>query len=163
MGEKRIIVAVDPGTEMAGLAVLEQDLDTKAAPRLLEHSLIRAQGTRPFRLFWIHERMTEIFQKYKRARRLDVAIEKMFVGNNPSTAIILGEGRGVVLAAAGAVRGARIFDYFPSEHKKSVAGHGGASKYQAMLAVRLILNLEEDLPLDVSDACSVGIHHSRVG
>jgi len=163
MGEKRIIVGIDPGSEFAGVAVLEQDLDRKDTPRPLEHDLIRAQGTRPFRLYWIHEKLAELFQRYKTAKRIDVAIELMFLGNNPKTSIILGEARGVVLAAAGAVPKARIFDYAPSSHKKSVAGHGGATKYQAMLAVRLLLGITEDLPLDVSDAYCIAVHHSRIG
>lgn len=164
MGEKRLIVAVDPGTEKVGVAILEQDLDTKQMPVLLEHELIHAQGDRPFRLFWIHERLTELVAKYrKKYRRIDFAIEKMFMGDNPATCIILGEARGVVLAAAGSVPKARIFDYFPAQHKKSVGGHGGATKYQVMLAVRVMLGISEELPLDVSDACSIGIHHAMFG
>lgn len=163
MGDKRLIVAVDPGTENVGVAILEQDLDTKEMPRLLEHELIRAQGTRPFRLYWIHERLTEIIQKYKKYRRIDVAVERMFIDKNPQTALALGEAHGVVLAAAGSVPKARIFDYFPAQHKKSVGGHGGATKYQVALAVRVMLKLDEMLPLDVSDACSIGLHHAMFG
>lgn len=163
MGDKRVIIGIDPGTEFVGFAVLEQDLDRKDTPRPLEHDLIRAQGSRPFRLFWIHEKLRELFERHRARRRIDVAVELMFVGNNPQTSMILGEARGVVMAAAGAVPKARIFDYAPSSHKKSVAGHGGATKYQAMLAVRLLLGLEGDLPLDVSDAYCIAVHHSRVG
>ena len=162
MGAKRYIVGLDPGTEKVGFALMEDDLDTRGDLRLLDHELIAVEGTRPFRLYWIHERLTKLFSKL-RDRRLDVAVEKMFISNNPATAIILGEARGVVLAAAGAVPKARLFDYFPSEHKKTVAGHGGATKYQAMLAVRLILKIDVDLPLDVADACCIGVHHARIG
>lgn len=163
MENSRLIVGIDPGTEKVGFAVLEQDLDRKDTPRLLEHDLIHAQGTRPFRLFWIHEKLRELFERHRERNRIDVAIEKMFLGDNPATCIILGEARGVAMAAAGAVPKARIFDYFPSEHKKSIAGHGGATKYQAMLAVRLLLHIEDELPLDVADACCIAVHHSRVG
>lgn len=158
---RRYIVAVDPGTVSVGVAVLEDELDSGRGLRLLDHALIQPQGQKHFRLFWIHEKLTEIFLKFG-DRRLDIAIERMFVGNNPSTAIVLGEARGAVLAAAGAVKLARIFDYSPGEHKRSVSGNGQAQKYQCMLAVRAILKLDEDLPLDVADAACLGVHHARV-
>ena len=160
---KRYIVAVDPGTVAVGVAVLENELDSGRGLRLLDQRLIRPQGEKHFRLFWIHEKLTEVFKQYSN-RRLDIPIERMFVGNNPQTAIILGEARGAILAAAGAVKAARVFDYSPGEHKKAVAGNGQAEKYQCALAVRLILGLDDkvDLPLDVADACCLGVHHARV-
>lgn len=159
----RWIVGVDPGTEWAGVAILEQDVESRTGLKLVDHEHIKVQGQRPFRLYWIHERLTKIFQRLKAqdpGRRMDVAVELMFMGDNPKTSIILGEARGVILAAAGAVPKARIFDYSPSEMKARVAGHGHAEKAQVACAVSLTLKLDYLLPLDVADAAGHAILHS---
>lgn len=165
MSKKRYVVGVDPGTLVVGWAVLEDELDTGRGLCLVDHGVIQPQGEKHFRLYWVHEKLSELFRRLK-DRRLDVALERMFVHKNPATAIVLGEARGAVLAAAGAVKGARIFDYSPGEMKKAVAGHGMAQKYQVQLAVRLLLKLDEkeEIPLDVSDAMGLGVYHAtRIG
>lgn len=159
----RWIVGVDPGTSEVGVAVLEENVESRTGLRLVEHEWIQVQGQRAFRLYWIHERLTKIFRRLKEAdpgRRMDVAVEYMFVGDNPKVAVIMGEARGVILAAAGAIRKARVFDYPPSLMKKAVAGIGNAEKAQVAAAVSLRLGLSEQLPLDVADAAGHAILHS---
>lgn len=162
MPRQRRIVGVDPGTEFVGWAVIEHDLDSGRGLRLVESGRIHAQGTKAFRLFWIHEKMEALFLKYK-DQRIDLAMEQTFMGKDPRAAITMGEGRGAVLTAAGAVRGIRCYDYMPACAKKSIAGNGGASKYQVAAAVSLMLNLKECVPLDESDAISIGLHHFHLG
>lgn len=160
---KRFILGVDPGTVAVGVAVLEEDIETRTGLRLIDHELIKVDGARHFRLFWIHDRLMKVMRRLQQGdpnRRLDVALELMFMGDNPKTAIILGEARGVVLAAVGSIRGAQVFDYAPSEMKKAVAGHGGAQKAQVAAAVSLRLGLPDLLPLDVADAAGHAILHS---
>lgn len=163
MGALRWIVGCDPGTVDVGVAVLMEDLETRSGLRLVDHELIHVEGQRHFRLYWIHERLTKIFTRLKAqapGRRMDVAVEHALVYKSPSTAIVMGEARGVILAAVGAVPKARIFDYAPSSMKKAVAGHGGAEKAQVAAAVSLRLALPDLLPLDVADAAGLAILHS---
>lgn len=162
MPRQRRIIGVDPGTEFVGWAVLEHDLDSGRGLRLLESGRIHAQGTKAFRLFWIHEKIEALFQKYA-DQRIDLAIEQTFVGRNAAGAIVMGEGRGSILAAAGAVKGVRVYDYMPACAKKSIAGNGAATKYQVAAAVSLMLNLKQCVPLDESDAISIALHHFHLG
>jgi crossover junction endodeoxyribonuclease RuvC len=163
MPSLRWIVGVDPGTAQCGVAILEENVESRTGLRLVDHEWVNADGPRHFRLYWIHERLTKIFRRLKDmdpSRRMDVAVELMFMGDNPKTSIILGEARGVILAAVGAVPRARIFDYPPAMMKKEVAGHGSAEKAQVAAAVSLKLGLPELLPLDVADAAGHAILHS---
>lgn len=162
MKRQRRIVGVDPGTEFVGYAVLEHDLDSGKGLRLLECDRIHAQGSKAFRLYWIHEKMEELFLRYK-DQRIDLAMEQTFVGSNAAVAIVMGEGRGAILAAAGAVRGIRVSDYMPSVAKKAIAGNGSASKYQVAAAVSLILQLPDLVSLDASDAAAIALHHYHLG
>jgi crossover junction endodeoxyribonuclease RuvC len=160
----RWIVGVDPGSVAVGVAVLEEDIETRTGLRLVEHEWIQVEGSRAFRLYWIHERLTKIFRKLREAapgRRTDVAVEYMFMGDNPKRAIELGEARGVVLAAAGNHPKVQLFDYPPSSMKKHVGGHGQAEKAQVAAAVSLKLGLQDLLPLDVADAAGHAIFHAE--
>ncbi len=159
---RRRIVGVDPGTEVCGFCVVDYDSDSGKDVRLLECGVIRAEGRRPFRLFWLHEKLSALFKR-QAGIPLDVAVERAFVGKNAATAIVIGEARGVVLAAAGALEDARLFDYSPMEAKKSIGGSGSATKWTVAAAVRGILRLEEDLPLDATDAASIALHHYLKG
>ena len=164
MPSMRWIVGVDPGTVSPGVAVLEENVESRTGLRLVEHELIKVEGQRSFRLYWIHDRLTKLFQRLEAqqpGRRMDVAVEYMFVGSNAKTSMIMGEARGVILAAAGAVPKARIYDYPPSSMKLEIAGHGHAEKPQVAAAVSLLLGLDELLPFDVADAAGLAILHSR--
>jgi crossover junction endodeoxyribonuclease RuvC len=89
-----------------------------------------------------------------------VAVEAVFQHRNPRSALILGQARGVVLAAA-ARAGLTIHDYTPQQVKKAVCGSGRADKEQVQKMVSLRLGLP-DLPQeDAADAVAVAICHAQ--
>ncbi len=159
---RRRIIGIDPGTEVAGFCILDFDTDSGKDVRLLDVGVIRVEGRRHFRLWWLHEKLVELFSKHKGVA-LDVVVERAFVFKNPSTAIVIGEARGVVLAAAGGLEDARLYDVSPMEAKKSVGGRGDASKYTVAAAAKAILGIDEELPLDATDAASIALHHYLKG
>ena len=164
MKPRRRIIAVDPGTVVAGVAVADHDCDSGKNLELLDCAAIAVEGSRPFRLNWLREKLDLFFKKWA-TERVDVCVERAWVGKNPQTAIIIGEARGVVLASAGAIRRARFFDYAPYDVKKSVAGHRSAEKYLVAQVVRSILRIpdEIELPLDATDAAAILVHHYLQG
>lgn len=163
MPAMRWIIGVDPGTVAVGVAILEEDVESRTGLRLVDHELIKVDGQMAFRLFWIHDKLTKIFQRIKATdpgRRMDVAVEHALVYKNPSTAIAMGQARGVILAVVGSVPKVRVFDYAPCSMKKEVAGSGKAEKAQVATAVSIKLKLPDLLPLDVADAAGLAILHS---
>jgi crossover junction endodeoxyribonuclease RuvC len=88
-----------------------------------------------------------------------VAIEELFFKRNVTTALTVGQARGVVLLAA-AQAGVPVYEYKPAEVKQALVGYGGASKQQMQEMVRLMLRLEDvPRPDDAADAVAVAVCH----
>ena len=87
------------------------------------------------------------------------AVEKLFFQRNISTAITVGQARGVALLAI-AEAGLEVAEYTPNEVKQAVAGYGSAGKRQVQEMVRTLLSLPEiPRPDDAADALAIAITH----
>jgi crossover junction endodeoxyribonuclease RuvC len=93
-----------------------------------------------------------------RVRPEIVAIEDIFYCKNVRTAVVLGEARGVVIAAC-ASAGLPIFEYAPRRVKQAVVGYGAADKSQVRKMVMNLLKLTEEPQEDAGDALAIAICH----
>ena len=151
-----VILGIDPGTATTGYGLITEDEAGEA--RLIRCGVIlTAAGTpMPERLLAIHREVTELIRAYAPDA---VAIEALFFGRNVTTALTVGQARGVVLLAA-AQAGLPIFEYKPAEVKQALSGYGGADKRQMQEMVRIMLGLDEiPRPDDAADAAAVAICH----
>jgi crossover junction endodeoxyribonuclease RuvC len=86
-----------------------------------------------------------------------LAIEELYFGTNARTAFAVGQGRGVVLLAAGQ-RGIPARSYTPQQVKGAVCGHGRAGKDQVSNMVTRLLALSQAPAADhAADALAVAI------
>jgi crossover junction endodeoxyribonuclease RuvC len=108
----------------------------------------------PERLARILEGLTDVI---RRARPAEVSIEQVFAGVSPRSALVLGQARGVALAAA-ARAGLPVHEYQPSEVKLAFTGSGRASKEQMLRTARTLLGVDADLS-DEADAIAVAVCH----
>jgi crossover junction endodeoxyribonuclease RuvC len=160
-----IAIGFDPGTARLGYGVIESDPD----PRAIDFGVIVTDGKSPMahRLLLIHAAVSELIDRHRPGA---VAVELLFFARNVTTAMTVGQARGIVLLAA-AERGVPVAEYAPSEVKQAVAGYGKADKHQMQEMVRVILGLNAPpTPDDAADALAVAICHvqtapfrSRVG
>ena len=90
----------------------------------------------------------------------EIAIEAVFISKNPSTALKLGQARGVALLAA-AQSGAYMTAYSPREVKKTVVGSGAAQKGQVQFMVKKLLSLQYEPSEDEADALALSITHGN--
>jgi crossover junction endodeoxyribonuclease RuvC len=149
-----VILGLDPGTRVVGFgAVVVAD----GGPRLLVCGAIDAgsRGAVPERLARIAR---DVRLLLARLRPAAVVVEKAFHAVNAQSALRIGEGRGVILAAA-AEHGCRIVEYPPAVAKKALC-HGGASKAQIRAMVATVLKLAvHPEPDDASDALALALTH----
>lgn len=91
-----------------------------------------------------------------------VAVESLFAHyKHPATAIVMGHARGVLLLAIRQA-GCRLVELKPNEVKKSLTGHGHASKAQMQAAVQQTFDLAEPpSPPDVADAIAIALCAAR--
>jgi crossover junction endodeoxyribonuclease RuvC len=110
-----------------------------------------------------HERLVQLYNEMQRLIATyhpeTCAVEKLFFQRNVSTAIAVGQARGVVLLSI-AQAGLEVGEYTPNEIKQAVAGYGSAQKRQVQEMVRTLLVLPEiPRPDDAADALAVAITH----
>jgi len=87
-----------------------------------------------------------------------VAIEGIFFCKNVRTAMVLGQARGVVLAAC-AAKCLSVHEYAPRRIKQALVGHGSAQKEQVAHMVKTVLGLDEIPQSDAADALAIAICH----
>jgi len=152
-----IALGFDPGTARLGYGVIASDPD----PRAIDYGIIATEAGLPMarRLVEIYEAVTELIQVF---RPDAVAVERLFFARNVTTAMTVGQARGVILLAA-AQRGLPVAEYAPSEVKQAIVGYGKADKRQIQEMVRIMLGLESvPRPDDAADALAIAICHVQV-
>lgn len=178
------ILGVDPGTLVAGFGCLEADFAPPAGGRgavplalragnvvrvgggggrdvrLLEFGVLRLGGRTnelPRRLMALAEQFRELLQ---RLQPHEVALEEAFSGKSVQAALRIGEARGVVLAES-ARAGLPVHQFAPARVKRSVTGHGAASKQSVAAMVGRLLQpgspVAADVPADATDAVAVAL------
>jgi crossover junction endodeoxyribonuclease RuvC len=108
------------------------------------------------RLRRIFEGLTVLIAEH---RPMEVAVERVFVKRNVSSALKLGQARGAALCAV--PPGTSVFEYAPRAIKLALVGSGAAQKDQVVHMVRALLRLSEPLELDASDALAVAVCHAQ--
>ena len=86
------------------------------------------------------------------------AVEGIFYCRNVKTAVVLGQARGVVIAAC-AEQGVPVFEYPPRRVKQALVGFGGAEKTQVRRMVMARRGLKEEPQEDAGDALAIAICH----
>ena len=145
------IIGVDPGSRSTGYGIVESD-----GSRLVHvaSGFVRAvEGEWAGRLHRIFEELGVVIDTYAPG---ELAVEKVFMHRNPSSALKLGQARGVAILA-GALRSLSVHEYSPNEIKQAVTGRGHASKEQIQYMTKVLLSLREPPQTDQADALAVAI------
>lgn len=149
------IIGLDPGTATTGYGIIDV---IDGEPQVVTWGTIRtsAGDETPDRLKAIFQALGDLLQEYKPDA---AAIEEVFFGRNITTAISVGQARGVlILALANAEL--PVAEYSPPKVKDAVTGYGKADKHQVQLMVRNLLHLEETpRPDDAADGLAVALTH----
>jgi crossover junction endodeoxyribonuclease RuvC len=91
-----------------------------------------------------------------------LAIEKIFFGENQRSAIATAHARGAAIVAC-ARAGMEVGEYTPMQIKQAVVGTGSADKRQVIYMVRNILRLDHDpRPDHCADALAAAICHANL-
>lgn len=151
-----LALGIDPGTATTGYGVVRQ-----TAQGNLEAVAFGVIVTAPHTP--AHQRLLELYTDIQELIALHnpdtCAVEKLFFQRNVSTAMAVGQARGVVLLAI-AQAGGDVAEYTPNEVKQAVAGYGNADKRQVQEMVRTLLGLPEiPRPDDAADALAIAITH----
>ena len=151
-----LTLGIDPGTASTGYGLVRQAVDGNLS--CLEYGILSTPKdlTAAARLSSLFDQMGSLIEKFSPDT---AAIERLFFQRNISTAIAVGQARGVVLLALQRA-GINMFEYTPTAVKQAVAGYGAADKRQVQEMVRTLLQLNSiPKPDDAADALAIAITH----
>jgi len=139
------VLGIDPGSVVTGYGLIESD---GARSFHLTHGHIRVKGENfAQKLGHIHTALGEVIEQWQPQ---EVAIEQVFLSNNPMSALKLGQARGAAITAA-VSRQLSVSEYAPRLVKKVVTGSGSADKQQVQSMVRALLYIEQAVQVDAAD------------
>ena len=152
------IIAVDPGYERLGVAILERDDKTRKEKLLFSECFQTDKALpHPERLARVGAEILRVVELYQPEA---LAIETLFFSKNVKTALKLAHVRGVALLAIAEAQIA-LGEYSPLAIKVSVVGYGRAEKQQVQMMVRTLTGLQGVIETeDASDALAVAICHA---
>lgn len=150
------ILGLDPGTATVGYGLIDV---VDGQPSVVAYGVLSTtpdDGNTASRLQLIYEGLNELLEEYKPDA---AAVEELFFGRNITTAIRVGQARGVLLLAL-ANAGLPVAEYSPPKIKEAVSGYGKASKQQVQFMVQNMLDLDEiPRPDDAADGLAVALTH----
>lgn len=151
-----LALGIDPGTATTGFGLVRLERDGSLVAVKYGVILTPKEATAPERLVLLYDDLCGIINEYHPEV---AAVEKLFFSRNVTTALAVGQARGVVMLCLEQA-GIEAFEYTPNEVKQAVAGYGGAQKKQVQEMVRALLALENlPKPDDAADALAIAITH----
>ena len=136
---EKIILGIDPGTNVMGYGVLKVE-GKKAGMVAMGVIDMRKIPDGYLKLGHIFERVTGIISSYLPD---ELAIEAPFFGKNVQSMLKLGRAQGVAIAAA-IQRGVPITEYEPTKIKVAITGNGAASKEKVTGLLQRMLHIPEE-------------------
>lgn len=150
------ILGIDPGSRITGYGLVTET--GKNGFTYLDSGCIRTSGDElSQKLLQIFNGICEVMDRYQPTV---VAIEQVFMHQNPNSALKLGHARGVAMVACASHR-AQVYEYSPREIKQALVGYGAAEKEQVKHMVMQMLSLSHPPQSDAADALAAAICHSH--
>ncbi|MES2134724.1 MAG: crossover junction endodeoxyribonuclease RuvC [Patescibacteria group bacterium] len=147
---KASVIAVDPGYDRVGIAVME------GSALIHSECFTPEKGAVSLRLGAVFQHVNAVIKKYAPDA---LAIETLFFTKNQKTAIHVAEARGVI-TLAGVEAGIPVFEYSPQEVKIAVSGSGNASKKGVIRMVEMLVPMgHKKRHDDEYDAIALAIAH----
>lgn len=152
-----IILGIDPGSRITGYGLIKE-LNRKI--EYIDSGCIRTSpdGDLSQKLLQIYDGICHLMDQYSPE---EVAIEQVFMHQNPNSALKLGQARGVAMVAAASHR-VPVSEYSARQVKQTVVGYGAAEKDQVNHMVVSLLMLNSSPQNDAADALAIAICHSHM-
>ncbi len=147
-----VIIGIDPGSRITGYGLIRIE---GSQIFHLDSGCIRVTADNPgTRLQQIYTGLKTIIQQHQ---PIEAAIEQIFMHQNPSSALKLGQARGAAIVALELP----IAEYSARQVKQSVVGYGAAAKEQVQHMVRQLLGIKDNLQADAADALAIALCHAH--
>tara|TARA_Y100000766_G_C18859579_1_gene582514 strand:+ start:619 stop:1155 length:537 start_codon:yes stop_codon:yes gene_type:complete len=151
------ILGIDPGSRTTGYGIIQFQGPNKPLVFIEAAAIKLGQGEMAERLATLFDTINDVVTQHKPDV---VAVEQVFVHKSVTSALKLGQARGVAICAA-ARHNIPLVEYAPRRIKQAVVGSGGAEKSQVGHMIKVLLNLKECPQADAGDALAVALCHAH--
>lgn len=152
------VLAIDPGYDRLGMAVLEGNASKPVV--VWSGCALPPKGARETRLAFVQNAVTNAIHKHQPTL---FALESLYFSANKKTALGVAEARGAVLSAASQA-GLPVREIPPVSVKLAVTGNGRADKKSVAHMIPFLVSLPKRKRLDDEfDAIAVGIAALALG
>ena len=159
MTKPKIILGIDPGTNILGYGVISVD---SKGPHYVDMGVFDLRKIKdPFeKLANIFAGVGELLEQHNPD---ELAVESPFYGKNAQVILKLGRAQGAAITAA-VMRGIPVAAYAHRKAKISSCGNGAAYKEQVAMMIQKTLHVELDPKyLDATDALAIALcHHYQI-
>jgi crossover junction endodeoxyribonuclease RuvC len=148
------IIAIDPGYERLGIAIIEKNPRTKED--LVYSDCFKTDKELPHneRLGLVAAELERVIAEYEPKA---LCLETLFFTVNQKTAMKVAEVRGVILATA-AKHELKVYEYGPGQIKVAVTGYGKSTKNQIIAMIPRLVKVSKEIKHDDEyDAIAVGL------
>ncbi len=153
-----IILGIDPGLAHTGWGIVET---RGSLCRARAYGCVTTSSSQPIdqRLGKIFDEISQVIETYNPTQ---LAIEKVFFGENVRSAIATAHARGAAIVACSRA-GLLVGEYTPMQIKQAIVGTGSADKRQVIYMVRNVLQLDHDpRPDHAADAIAAAVCHANL-
>ncbi|MDD3694042.1 MAG: crossover junction endodeoxyribonuclease RuvC [Candidatus Pacebacteria bacterium] len=149
-----IIIAIDPGYDRLGIAILQKEKNSKEKILFSECFITEREESFYKRLFALGKRIDDLIKKFEPKA---LVLEDLFFSRNTKTALKVSEARGVIVFQA-LNNNIPIFEYKPNQIKVAITGYGSAKKEDVFFMVKKLISLEGRKYIDDEiDAIAAGL------
>ena len=155
MTKEKIILGIDPGTNILGYGIIRVDFK---GPHYVDMGVFDLRKIKdPFeKLANIFSGVSELLEEHHPD---ELAVESPFYGKNAQVVLKLGRAQGAALTAA-VMKGIPVAEYAPRKAKIAICGNGAASKEQVSMMIQKTLKVDLDPKyLDATDALAIALCH----
>ena len=145
-------MGIDPGTAICGFGVVDSD-GSRLKP--VTYGTTPSKASDAERLVMLFDGLNELYRKYQPDI---IGVEQLFFNRNVTTAITVGQARGVILLTAQQA-GIPILEFSPLQVKQGVTGYGRATKEQVIDMTMRLLGIRQKIkPDDAADGLAMAIY-----
>ncbi|MCH4167099.1 MAG: crossover junction endodeoxyribonuclease RuvC [Megasphaera sp.] len=147
-------MGIDPGTAICGFGVVDSQ-SSRLKPVTYGTIQTTPDHTDAERLVTIFNGLNALYDKYKPDV---IGVEQLFFNRNVTTAIAVGQARGIILLTAQQAA-IPILEFSPLQVKQGVTGYGRATKEQVIDMTMRLLNIHDKIkPDDAADGLAMAIY-----
>jgi crossover junction endodeoxyribonuclease RuvC len=151
------LLAIDPGYDRIGIAILEKDAEKNNGKEIIVYSTcIQTDKKQTFyeRMLHVQQELGNIISEYQPEY---VCLEELYFAKNTKTAMRVSEARGIIVGVC-MHHNIAVHEIHPNRVKIAITGHGASNKNDILRMLPKLISFDPENKIDDElDAIAIGV------